>query len=58
MYAAGHDEREVFYGYPTYKTILGNKVVPELLDSFLAKKGYKGQQTNEKQRADHYNNSW
>jgi len=58
LYAAGHNEREIFYGYSTYKTIVGNKVLPAFLDNFLAKTGYEGQQTNEKQSADHQNNLW
>lgn len=40
-------EREAFVGYPTYQTIIGNKLFPGFLDEYLAKTGYKGQQTKE-----------
>lgn len=39
-------QREAYVGYPTVQTILGNKLVPGYLDRYLAKTGYKGQQTN------------
>ncbi len=58
LYAATHDTREVFYGYSTYETILGNKFLPGFLDKYLAKTGYKGQQTDEPQPADKKNNLW
>lgn len=45
LYAAGHDDREIYYGYSTYKTVLGNKVLPGYLDRYLADTGYQGQQT-------------
>jgi short-subunit dehydrogenase len=44
---ARHPRREVFVGYPTIQTILGNKFAPGVLDSYLARTGYKGQQTSE-----------
>lgn len=34
-----HNEREIYYGYSTYKAILGNKVLPGYLDNYLAKTG-------------------
>lgn len=42
-----HPEREAYVGYPTVQAIVGNKVIPGLLDHYLAKVGYKGQQTDE-----------
>lgn len=57
-YAATHNEREVFYGYSTYKTIFGNKVAPGYLDHYLAKTGYKGQQTDEPDDKNRPNNLW
>jgi hypothetical protein len=42
-----HPRREVFVGYPTVQTIIGNKFAPDLLDHYLARTGYKGQQTKE-----------
>jgi NAD(P)-dependent dehydrogenase (short-subunit alcohol dehydrogenase family) len=44
---AKNPKREAFVGYPTVQTILGNKFIPGLLDHYLAKTGFKGQQTNE-----------
>ena len=58
LYAAKHEDREIYYGYSTHKTILGNKVVPGFLDNYLAKTGYKGQQINERQSPYHSNNLW
>ena len=58
LYASLHNEREVFYGYPTYKTILGNKVLPGYLDKYLGKTGYKGQQTKEPKDPERQNNLW
>ena len=43
-----HPRRELYVGYPTVKTILGNKIVPGYLDKYLARTGYDGQQTDEK----------
>ncbi|MBK0379693.1 SDR family oxidoreductase [Mucilaginibacter segetis] len=40
-------KREAFVGYPTVQTILGNKFIPGWLDHYLAKTGFKGQQTDE-----------
>lgn len=51
-------EREVYVGYPTVKTILGNKIVPGFLDKYLANTGYSGQQTDEPASPDRKNNLW
>ena len=51
-------ERELYVGYPTVKTIWGNKVAPAFLDDYLAKTGYSGQQTNEPESPDRENNLW
>src|SRR5665213_3400491 len=40
LYAAKHDEREIYYGFSTFKTVLGNKVLPGWLDKYLAKTCY------------------
>lgn len=47
VHVALHHNREFYVGYPTIKTILGNKIVPGFLDEYLAKTGYQGQQTDE-----------
>jgi short-subunit dehydrogenase len=44
---AKKNQREVYVGYSTIKTIIGNKVLPGYLDHYLTKTGYNGQQTNE-----------
>jgi NADP-dependent 3-hydroxy acid dehydrogenase YdfG len=58
LYAATHDDREVYYGFSTYKAIIGNKIVPAYLDEYLAKTGYSGQQTNEPEKENKKNNLW
>lgn len=42
-WAARHPRREVWVGWPTMKTILGERAFPALLDRYLAKEGYRGQ---------------
>lgn len=51
-----HPRRELYVGYPTVKTIVGNKLVPGYLDKYLARTGYDGQQTNEKADPQRENN--
>lgn len=46
-WAAQQKRREVFVGLPTVAAIIGNKVMPGLLDSYLGKTGYESQQTKE-----------
>ena len=45
-YAAHHRRREMFVGWPTVKTVLGNRLLPGYVDRVLAKTGYEGQQYN------------
>ena len=45
--ALNPDRREVWVGMPTVMTILANKLVPGLLDRYLARTGYSGQLTDE-----------
>lgn len=48
IYRAAHgDRREVWVGGPTVQAIVGQKLVPGLLDVYLGKTGYEGQQTDE-----------
>jgi short-subunit dehydrogenase len=47
VYASRHARREVFVGMPTIKAIVGNRLFPGLLDRYLARTAYEGQQTNE-----------
>ena len=51
-FAATHKRREVWLGFPTVKAILGNMLVPGLLDRYLAKSGYTGQLTDKTKSAD------
>lgn len=55
---ARNPQRELYVGYPTVQTIWGNKVLPNYLDHYLAKTGFKGQQTNEPESPDRQNNLW
>jgi len=57
-YAATHNRREIFVGYPTLEAILGNKVAPWYADHVLAKNGYEGQQTNEPDDHHRPDNVW
>lgn len=44
LWAAGHpDRREVWVGRPTFAAILGNKLVPALMDYLMARTAYESQ---------------
>jgi NAD(P)-dependent dehydrogenase (short-subunit alcohol dehydrogenase family) len=58
VWAAYHRRREVFVGGSTVKAILGNKVIPGLLDRYLARTGYEAQQTDEPDDPSRPNNLW
>ncbi len=47
VFASHHDRREMYVGISSVKAIVGNKFFPGLLDHYLARVGYEGQQTNE-----------
>lgn len=46
-WAAHHKRREVYVGWPSLKVIWANKFIPGLLDRYLARRGYSGQQDDE-----------
>lgn len=46
VWAATHRRRELWVGFPTVKTILGARLIPGLLDHYLAKKAWAGQLTD------------
>jgi NAD(P)-dependent dehydrogenase (short-subunit alcohol dehydrogenase family) len=46
-FGAFHPRRQIWVGLPTVKAILANRIVPGLLDRYLAKSGYTGQLTAE-----------
>lgn len=58
VFAAAHNRREIFVGYPTFQAIIGNKIAPWLGDYVLSKNGYKGQQTDEQVEPGRKNNVW
>jgi NAD(P)-dependent dehydrogenase (short-subunit alcohol dehydrogenase family) len=47
-WAAHHKRRELWVGLPTVYTILGNRIAPWLAEAYLAKTGFKGQQTDKR----------
>ncbi len=55
-YVAKNPRRELYVGYPTVESILGNKIAPGLLDRYLGATGYKGQQTDEPKEPNRPNN--
>ena len=57
-YAAHHKRRSVFVGMGPLQTSLGNTFIPALLDRFLAKTGYSGQQTDQPEDPDRPHNLW
>ena len=46
VWASEHDRRELWVGRPTIKTIIGQRLVPGFLDTYLAHKGFKAQQSD------------
>jgi NAD(P)-dependent dehydrogenase (short-subunit alcohol dehydrogenase family) len=56
-WAAHHDRAVLYVGMPTLKTVLGQRLAPRLLDHYLARAGYDGQQTDEP-RTDETANLW
>ena len=59
VFAAGHPERrEYLVGGTTAATILANRVAPALLDRYLAKTGYKSQQTGSRESPGRPENLW
>jgi short-subunit dehydrogenase len=45
VWASQHPRREVYVGLPTVKAIIANKLIPGILDRYLAQIGYEAQQT-------------
>ncbi|HEX6712031.1 MAG TPA: SDR family oxidoreductase [Thermoleophilaceae bacterium] len=45
-WAAHNRRRELYVGFPTLKTIVGNKVAPWLVERVLAKQAFSGQQSD------------
>jgi short-subunit dehydrogenase len=57
-FAAHHRRREMFVGWPTLKTVIGNRLVPGYVDRVLARTGYEGQQYNGFVGPDRPDNLW
>jgi NAD(P)-dependent dehydrogenase (short-subunit alcohol dehydrogenase family) len=58
VFAATHRRREIYVGFPTVKAIVGNKIAPGLLDRYLARNGFKSQQTTEPKNPNQPDNLW
>ena len=58
LFAAHHDRREMYVGYPTVAAIIGDKIAPGFADWYLARNGYDAQQTTEPVESDRRDNLW
>ena len=58
VYAARHPRRELWVAWPTVKAIVGDRIIPGLLDRYLAARGYDSQQTDEPRPPDQPHNLW
>jgi NAD(P)-dependent dehydrogenase (short-subunit alcohol dehydrogenase family) len=56
VFAATARRREIYVGAPTLKAVFANMLAPGLLDRLLAKKGYAGQLTDERETPDRPDN--
>lgn len=52
VFAAEHRRREIWVGMPTVRAILGNRLMPKVLDRFLGMTGFASQQRDEPVSAD------
>ena len=57
-WAAHHARRELYVGTPTSESIIANKIIPGLLDDYLGRVGYDGQQTRERKAPFRNDNLW
>ena len=58
LFAADHDRREVWVGWPTVLAIVGNRIAPWLADRKLAKSGFSSQQQAEPEDPHRRHNLW
>jgi hypothetical protein len=58
VWAAHHKRRAVPVGGSAVMAILGNKLLPSLLDHYLARKGYSGQMTSEPEDPNRPDDLW
>jgi NADP-dependent 3-hydroxy acid dehydrogenase YdfG len=57
-WAAHHQRRELYVGWPTVEAIIGNKLAPGLLDRYLGRNGFASQQTSELEDPNRPDNLW
>ena len=57
-WAADHDRRELYVGWPTVEAIVGNKIAPGWLDHYLARTGVDSQMTGEPEDPGRPDNLW
>jgi short-subunit dehydrogenase len=57
-FASQHKRRQLWVGAPTVASIVMEKLVPGLLDRYLARHGYSSQQTNEPEDPKRLHNLW
>jgi len=57
-FAAHHDRREMWVGWPTVAAIVGQKFIPGLLDRYLGNNGYDSQQYDGMAQPNRPNNVW
>lgn len=57
-YAAQHPRREFYVGGSTVQAIIGNQFIPGRLDHYLARTGYRSQQTREAETPGRPDNLW
>ncbi|MGH9125587.1 MAG: SDR family oxidoreductase [Acidimicrobiales bacterium] len=58
VYAAAHPRKEIWVGGTTVATLLGQKLAAPLLDQYLARTGYKSQQTGVPTDPERPSNLW
>jgi len=58
VWAADHPRREYFVGFPTVEAIVGDRIAAGLGDRYLARAGYKLQQTSEPEDPNRPDNLW
>jgi NAD(P)-dependent dehydrogenase (short-subunit alcohol dehydrogenase family) len=56
VWASHNSRREMFVGMPTVEAIIGDRIAPNLLDHYLARNGYDGQQHDGAEKKDRPNN--
>jgi NAD(P)-dependent dehydrogenase (short-subunit alcohol dehydrogenase family) len=56
VWAARHPRRELLVGWPTLRTVVGDKLAPGLGDRYLARSGFASQQTEEPVQSDREDN--